>query len=71
MAKLADLTAHIAAGTTARYKNLETAAVSGYQTMERSIVSGFNAVSDWCIAALFAREGESVSETKARLAAHQ
>lgn len=49
------------------YKKIEDGVVSGYKKMEEGIVEGFGKVVDKCVEVLFAKEGESVEEAKARL----
>ena len=41
---------------------------SGYKKIENGAVSGFEKVTDKCVDVLFAKEGETVEEAKARLA---
>lgn len=53
---------------TAQEPEKEEKIVNGFQKMEDSIVSGFNRVSDKCVEKMFSREGETVEETKERLA---
>ena len=54
---------------TGGYRKLEKGVVDGFLKMEEDIVSGFNRVSDKCVEKLFGREGETVEETRERLAA--
>ena len=49
------------------YKKIEDGVVSGYKKIEDGVVSGFNKVTDKCVEVLFAKEGESVADTKKRL----
>ena len=49
------------------YKKIETGAVNGYKKMETVVVKGFCKFMDDCIMVLFSKEGETVSDTKARL----
>ncbi len=44
------------------------AVVGGYKKIETGVVTGFGKVCDKCVAVLFAKEGETVTEAKARLA---
>ena len=46
-------------------------ATSGYKKIENGAVTGFGRVSDKCVDVLFAKEGETVEEAKARLAARK
>lgn len=50
------------------YRKIEDSVVGGYKKMEDSVVGGFEKVSDGFVERLFAREGESVEQAKARLA---
>lgn len=49
------------------YQAIERAVVGTYRRIEAGAVTGFAHVSDWCIGKLFAREGESVEQARARL----
>ena len=68
MKKIADIVEEMGQTVTNGYKKIETGVVSGYQKIEHGAVTGFEKVSDKCIDVLFAREGETVEEAKARLA---
>lgn len=50
------------------YKKIEDGVVKGYKAIETAVVDGFEKVSDKAVEVLFAKEGESVDEAKARLA---
>ena len=67
MAKFADHIEKISETVTEGYKKIEDGVVGGYKKIEEGAVEGFNKVSDKFIEKLFAKEGESVEETKARL----
>ena len=54
-------------GVVAGYKKIENGVVSGYKKIEDGVVEGFGKVTDACVKTLFAREGESVEDAKARL----
>lgn len=41
--------------------------VDGYKKIEDGVVEGFGKVTDACIKTLFAKDGESVEDAKARL----
>lgn len=43
------------------------AVTSGYKKIEDGAVTGFEKVTDKCVDVLFAKEGETVEEAKARL----
>ena len=57
----------IEAGVVTGYKKIADGVVSGYKKIEDGVVSGFNKVTDKCVEILFAKEGESVADTKKRL----
>ena len=68
MKKIADIVEKMGQTVTSGYKKIETGVVSGYQKIEHGAVTGFEKVSNKCIDVLFAKEGETVEEAKARLA---
>lgn len=49
------------------YKKIENGVVSGYKKIETGAVEGFGKVVDKCVEVLFAKEGETVEQAKARL----
>ena len=49
-------------------EKIEKKVVDGYRKIENAVVGGFEKVSDGFVERLFAREGESVGQAKARLA---
>ena len=49
------------------YKKIENGVVNGYKKIENGVVEGFGKVVDKCVEVLFAKEGESVEDAKARL----
>lgn len=57
----------IAKGVTDGYLLIENGVVKGYRTIESGTLHGFTAVSDAITMKLFARDGETVCDTKARL----
>lgn len=67
MAKIAEQIEKISQGVTTGYKKIEDGVVGGYKKVEESAVSGFGKVVDKCVETLFAKEGESVADAKARL----
>ena len=67
MAKFADHMGKIAEGVTEGYQKIEDGVVTGYKKMEDGVVEGFGKVVDKCVDVLFAKEGESVEDAKARL----
>lgn len=68
MKKIADTMDQISKKVRNVYKKVENSTVTGYKKMENVVVKGFTAVSDKCIAILFAKTGETVVEAKERLA---
>ena len=78
-AEFAEKTAEAAAkGAAGGYKKIEDAVVGGYRKIEDTVVGsykkietgaveGFGKVVDKCVEKLFARDGESVADAKARL----
>ena len=54
-------------GVVAGYKGIENGVVNGYKKIETGVVEGFGKVVDKCVEKLFAKEGETVEEAKARL----
>jgi hypothetical protein len=54
-------------GVVTGYKKIENGVVNGYLKIQNGIVEGFCKVMDKCIDVLFAREGETVEQAKARL----
>ena len=49
------------------YKKIESGVVNGYLKMQNGVVEGFGKVVDKCVEVMFAKEGETVEEAKARL----
>lgn len=54
-------------GVVTGYKKIEDGVVNGYKKIESGVVEGFGKVVDKCVEKLFAKEGESVEDAKARL----
>lgn len=54
-------------GVVTGYKKIENGVVTGYKKIETGVVEGFGKVVDKCVKVLFAKEGESVEDAKARL----
>ena len=54
-------------GVVTGYKKIENGVVGGYKKIETGVVDGFGKVVDKCVEVLFAKEGESVEDAKARL----
>lgn len=71
MAKFADHMDKIAEGVTEGYQKIEDGVVGGYKKIEDAVVGGFQKVTDSFVNTFMAREGESVEDAKARLAANR
>ena len=67
MSKFVEANEKIAEKVVEGYKKIETGVVEGYQKIETGAVEGFGKVVDKCVGKLFAKEGESVEDAKARL----
>lgn len=53
------------------YRKIEGGVVNGYKKIEEGVVGGFNKITDKFVDNFLTKEGESVEEAKARLAAEQ
>ena len=67
MSKLVETNEKIAEKVVEGYKKIETGVVDGYKKIETGVVEGFEKVTDKCVEVLFAKQGESVQDAKARL----
>lgn len=67
MSKFAETNEKIAEKVVEGYKKIEDGVVGGYKKIESGVVEGFGKVTDACVKTLFAKEGESVEEAKARI----
>ena len=67
MSKIADTNEKIKDGVVDGYKKIEKGVTDGYKKIEESVVEGFGKVSDKAVEVLFAKEGETVQEAKARM----
>jgi len=67
MSKFIQVHEKIAQKVSEGYKKIENGVVSCYEKIEDGAVEGFGKVTDACVKTLFAKEGESVEEAKARL----
>lgn len=67
MSKFMEANEKIAETVVKGYKKIEDGVVSGYKKIEEGVVEGFDKVTDKCVEVLFAKEGESVEDAKARL----
>lgn len=68
MSKLQKANKKIEEAVVSGYQKVEESVVSGYQKLQDGVVSGYKKVEDKMIDALFAEEGESTEEARARLA---
>lgn len=66
--KLADVTEEIGRTVVGGYQKIEDGVVGAYKKVETSAVKGFRKVSDKAVDVLFAKEGETVEDARARLA---
>ncbi len=57
----------IAESVVSGYKRIENGVVCGYKKIEQGAVSGFEKTTDFFVEKLFARDGETAAEAKARL----
>ena len=71
MAKIADMVEKISETVTEGYQKIEDGVVGGYKKIETGVVEGFNKVNDKIVEKLFAKEGESVEDTKKRLSGEE
>lgn len=71
MSKIANLNEKIAENVVSGYQKMENGVVSGYMKIQRGAVQGFQKVSDKCVKMVFAKEGETVEQTKERLSRNQ
>ena len=71
MSKITETNEKIAEKVVEGYKKIETGVVDGYKKIETGVVEGFEKVTDKCVDVLFAKEGESVEDAKARLSGKQ
>ena len=69
--KLVKANEKIAENVVGGYKKIEESVVGGYKKIEEGAVEGFNKMTDKFVDSFLTREGESVEDAKARLAAEQ
>lgn len=69
--KLVKANEKIAENVVGGYKKIEEGVVSGYKKIEDGAVGGFNKIADKFVDSFLTKEGESVEEARARLAAEQ
>ena len=69
--KLVKANEKIAEEVVGGYKKIEKGVVESYKKIENGAVGGFNKIADKFVDQFLTKEGESVEEAKARLAAEQ
>lgn len=69
--KLVEVNEKIAEGVVGGYKKIEERVVGGYKKIEEGAVSGFGKMTDKFVDSFLTKEGESVEDAKARMAAEQ
>lgn len=71
MSKIVKANEKIAEKVVEGYKKIENGVVTGYQKVEDGVAEGFGKVVDKCVDVLFAKEGETTEEAKARLSGQE
>lgn len=69
--KLVKTNEKIAKEVVGGYKKIEEGVVGGYKKIEEGAVSGFNKIADKFVDNFLTKDGESIEDAKARLAAEQ
>lgn len=69
--RLVETNEKIAKGVVGGYKKIEKGVVGSYRKIEEGAVGGFNKIADKFVDNFLTREGETVEDAKARLAADQ
>lgn len=69
--KLVKANEKIAENVVGGYRKMEEGVVTGYKKIEKGAVDGFNKIADKFVDSFLTKEGESVEEARARLAAEQ
>lgn len=69
MSKFIDANKKIEEKAVGTYKAVEDGVVGAYKKIENTVVGAYKKVEDKCIENLFAKDGETVEEAKARLSA--
>ena len=67
MSKFVEANEKIAEGVVKGYKKIEDGVVGGYTNIDTGVVEGYGKGTDNCVEVLFAKDGESVEDTKKRL----
>ena len=67
MSKFMEANKKLAEGVVEGFEKIEEGVVTGYKKIESGVVDGFGKVTDKCVNTMFAKEGETVEEAKARL----
>lgn len=71
MSKFMDINEKIAEGVTEGYQKIEDGVVGGYKKIEDAVVDGFSKITDKFVDTFLTKEGESLEQAKARVAAEQ
>lgn len=69
--KLVEVNEKIAEGVVGGYKKIEEGVVGGYRKIEEGAVGGYNKIADTFVDGFLTKDGETVEDAKARLAAEQ
>ena len=67
MSKFTEANKKIEEAVVGGYKKMETAVVDGYKAIEEGVVGGYQKIENRMVETLFAKDGETVEEAKARL----
>lgn len=67
MFRLANTNEKIEKKVTGCYKKIESGVVNSYKKLENAVVTRFEKVTDKCVMLFFAKNGETVQDTKKRL----
>jgi len=67
MSKFTEANKKIEEAVVGGYKKIENAVVDGYKAIEEGVVRGYEKIEDRMVDTLFAKEGETTEEAKARL----
>lgn len=69
--KLVEVNKKIEEKVVGSYKKIEDGVVGGYKKIENSVVGSFQKITDKFVDNYLTKEGESIEEAKARIAAEQ
>lgn len=71
MSKFVETNEKIAEKVVGAYKKIEDGVVGAYKKVEDGAVNAYKKVEDTCVEKLFAKNGETVEDAKARLKGNQ